>query len=52
MQIDSIRLDENFLAHQKKIYSEFNEKTRMEVKMVAKMFDYDLKSHIEQLEAH
>ena len=24
----------------------------MEVKMVAKIFDYDLKNHIEQLEAH
>ena len=47
MQIESIRKDENFITHQQKIYSEFNERTRLEVKMVAKMFDYDLKSHIE-----
>jgi hypothetical protein len=39
--------DENFVRYQKKVYEDYNEKTRLEVKMSAKLFDYDLKSHLE-----
>ena len=40
------------MQFQKKIYDDFIEVTRLEIKMAAKIFDYDLKSHLEQLEAH
>lgn len=40
------------MQFQKKVYDDFNERTRLECKMAAKIFDYDLKSHLEQLEAY
>ena len=52
MQLSSAKDDENFIIYQKKVYENANEKTRLEVKMAAKLFDYDLKSHLEQLETH
>ena len=52
MQLQVAKDDENFVLYQKKVYEEHNEKTRLEVKMSAKLFDYDLKAHLEQLETH
>ena len=52
MALKVARQDENFMNFQKKVYDDFNERTRLECKMAAKIFDYDLKSHLEQLEAH
>jgi hypothetical protein len=52
MALRVAREDEGFMVFQKKVYDEFNERTRMELKMASKLFDYDLKSHLEQLEAY
>ena len=52
MQLQSAQSDEGFMQFQKKVYDDFNERTRLECKMAAKIFDYDLKSHLEQLEAY
>lgn len=52
MALKAARQDENFMTFQKKVYDDFNERTRLECKMAAKIFDYDLKSHLEQLEAY
>ena len=52
MALTVARQDEGFMNFQKKTYDDFNEVTRLEIKMAAKIFDYDLKSHLEQLEAH
>ena len=52
MVLKVAREDEGFMRHQKKIYDEFNEKTRLECKMAQKMQDCDLKAHLEQLEAY
>lgn len=52
MNVESIREDEKYVAFQKQAYDEFNERTRMEVKMAQSINDYDLKSHLEQLEAY
>lgn len=52
MALKAARTDENFMAFQKKVYDDFNERTRLECKMAAKIFDYDLKAHLEQLEAY
>lgn len=52
MELKTAREDEGFMRHQKKIYDDFNEKTRLECKMASKIFDYDLKAHLEQLEAY
>lgn len=34
------------------MYNDFIDRTRLEKKMAEKIFDYDLKAHLEQLEAH
>ena len=47
MALKVARQDENFMAFQKKVYDDFNERTRLECKMAQKIFDYDLKSHLE-----
>ena len=52
MALSTAREDENFMNFQKKIYDDFAEVTRLEIKMAQKIPDYDLKSHLEQLEAH
>ena len=52
MQLEAAQNDENFIKFQKNLFNEYNEKTRLECKMSVKIFDYDLKSHLEQLEAH
>ena len=52
MKLDVARNDDQFVLYQKKVYEDLNEKTRLEVKMAAKLFDYDLKAHLEQLESH
>ena len=52
MELQAAREDQGFMAYQKKIYDSFNEKTRLECKMALKISDYDLKAHLEQLEAY
>ena len=52
MALSVARQDEGFMQFQRKVYDEFNERTRLECKMAAKVFDYDLKAHLEQLQAH
>jgi hypothetical protein len=52
LELQVAKDDENFVLYQKKVYEDCNEKTRLEVKMASKLFDYDLKSHLEQLETH
>jgi hypothetical protein len=52
LELQVAKDDENFVLYQKKVYEDYNERTRLEVKMAAKLFDYDLKSHLEQLETH
>ena len=52
MKLEVAKNDDQFVLYQKKVYDDFNEKTRLEVKMAAKLFDYDLKAHLEQLESH
>ena len=52
MALQAAREDEDFMQFQKKIYDDFTEVTRLEIKMASKIFDYDLKGHLEQLEAH
>jgi hypothetical protein len=47
MALKVARQDENFMNFQKKVYDDFNERTRLECKMAAKIYDYDLKSHLE-----
>ena len=52
MSLKVAREDEFFMRFQKKVYDDFNEKTRLECKMAEKIFDYDLKDHLAQLEHH
>ena len=47
MNVKVVREDEKYVTYQKKMYNDFNEKTRMEVKMAEMIFDYDLKAHLE-----
>jgi hypothetical protein len=47
MALKVARTDEAFMTFQKQVYDEFNERTRIEQKMAAKIFDYDLRSHLE-----
>ena len=52
MELAAAQNDEAFIKFQKQAYANANERTRLECKMAAKIFDYDLKSHLEQLEAY
>ena len=52
MVLKVARQDQAFMQFQKKVYDDFNERTRLECKMAAKIFDYDLKDHLAQLEHH
>lgn len=52
MALRVAREDRGFMNFQKKVYDELNERTRLECKMAARIPDYDLKNHLEQLEAY
>ena len=47
MALAVAREDEGFMKFQRKLYDDFNERTRLECKMTAKIMDYDLKNHME-----
>ena len=47
MALKVARNDQHFINFQKKIYDDFQELTRLECKMAAKLFDYDLKDHLD-----
>ena len=46
MTIKSIREDEKYVAYQKQLFEEYNEKSRLEVKMARRLSDYDLRDHL------
>lgn len=52
MSLKVAREDENFMKFQKKVYDDFNEQTRLETVTAVKLPDVDLKTHLEQLDAH
>ena len=52
MALKVARQDEQFINFQKNLYHQFTERTRLECKMAERIPDYDLKTHLQQLEAY